>query len=203
MRVREAGERALLVELDDLTTVHAVAAALRAAAPAGLREVVPAYRSVLVAMDDPGSLDGVRRLLGEVGVRGVAPGPARTVELPVVYDGPDLAEVAQRTGLPADEVVRRHTAVDYAVAFLGFAPGFPYLVGLDPALHVPRRATPRTRVPAGSVGLAGEQTGVYPQATPGGWQLIGRTEAVLFDPARTPPALLSAGDRLRFVAVPP
>ncbi len=96
--------------------------------------------------------------------------------------------------------MRRHTAVDYLVAFLGFTPGFPYLVGLDPALHVPRRATPRTRVPAGSVGLAGSQTGVYPTASPGGWQLIGRTEAVLFDPDRDPPALLAPGDRLRFVA---
>jgi KipI family sensor histidine kinase inhibitor len=108
--------------------------------------------------------------------------------------------VCRLTGLDRDEVVARHTAVDLVVAFLGFTPGFPYLVGLDPALHVPRRPTPRTRVPAGAVGLAGAQTGVYPRSSPGGWQLIGRTTAVLFDPGREPPALLAPGDRVRFVA---
>jgi KipI family sensor histidine kinase inhibitor len=120
------------------------------------------------------------------------------VEIPVRYDGEDLDEVAHLTGLDAGEVVRRHTAPEYTVAFLGFSPGFPYLVGLDPALEVPRRDTPRTSIPAGSVGLAGTQTGIYPSASPGGWRLIGRTEVTLFDPARDPPALLAPGGRLRF-----
>ena len=117
----------------------------------------------------------------------------------MVYDGEDLPEVCRLTGLSREQVVRRHAAPDYVVAFLGFIPGFPYLVGLDQALHVPRRPTPRTAVPAGSVGLAGSQTGVYPRTTPGGWQLLGHTDVVLFDPHREPPALLAPGDRLRFV----
>jgi KipI family sensor histidine kinase inhibitor len=120
------------------------------------------------------------------------------VEVPVRYDGEDLPEVARLTGLEPEEVVRRHTAPLYTVAFLGFSPGFPYLVGLDPALAVPRRDSPRTSIPAGSVGLAGDQTGIYPTASPGGWRLIGRTEVILFDPGRDPPALLGPGDRLRF-----
>ncbi len=109
-------------------------------------------------------------------------------------------EIAQLTGLGVDEVIRRHQRAEYVVAFVGFAPGFGYLVGGDPALRVPRRSTPRTRVPAGSVALAGEFTGVYPREGPGGWQLIGRTEAVLWDLDRQPPALLAPGTRVRFVA---
>ena len=198
-----AGERALLVEVEDLDQVHRLAAAVRAAAPPGVRDVVPAFRTVLVTVDHPDRLAAVRDLLGSLTPGALPPAAGRLVELPVVYDGEDLEEVARLTGLTPEQVVQRHTAVEYEVAFLGFAPGFPYLVGLDPALHVPRRATPRTRVPAGAVGLAGAQTGVYPQATPGGWQLVGRTDAVLFDAARTPPALLAAGDRLRFRAVVP
>jgi KipI family sensor histidine kinase inhibitor len=195
VRVRPAGPLGLLVEVDDLVTVHRVAAALRAVP--GVEEVVPGYRTVLVTVSAPWQLPAVDELVlpATEEVRG------RLVEVPVVYDGADLPEVARLTGLTEDEVVARHTAVEYLVAFLGFAPGFPYLVGLDPALHVPRRATPRTRVPAGSVGLAGAQTGIYPQPTPGGWQLLGRTDVVLFDADRDPPALLAAGDRLRFVPV--
>ncbi|WP_377323398.1 allophanate hydrolase subunit 1 [Pimelobacter simplex] len=120
----------------------------------------------------------------------------------VVYDGPDLAEVAGQTGLSEAEVVAAHTATPWRVAFGGFAPGFAYLVGGDPRLRVPRRAEPRTTVPAGSVGLAGEFSGVYPRASPGGWQLIGRTDVVLWDLDREPPALLAAGATVRFVAVP-
>jgi KipI family sensor histidine kinase inhibitor len=120
------------------------------------------------------------------------------VEIPVTYDGPDLAEVARLTGLPADEVVRRHAAAEYVVAFSGFAPGFGYLTGLPAELRVPRRDSPRTAVPAGSVAVAGEFTGVYPRRSPGGWQLLGRTDAVLWDPERDPPALLVPGTRVRF-----
>lgn len=125
----------------------------------------------------------------------------REVDIPVDYGGehgPDLEEVARLTGLTAGEVVSRHAGGDYVVFFLGFLPGFAYLGGLDPRLHVPRRATPRLSVPAGSVGIGGAQTGIYPLAVPGGWQLIGRTCEVLFDPTRTPPTLLAPGDRVRF-----
>jgi KipI family sensor histidine kinase inhibitor len=121
------------------------------------------------------------------------------VEIPVVYDGPDLADVARLTGLAADEVVAAHTGTPWRVAFSGFAPGFAYLVGGDPRLAVPRRERSRTSVPAGSVGLAGEYSGVYPRSSPGGWQLIGRTDAVLWDLDREPPALLRPGGEVRFV----
>ncbi|HEX8134376.1 MAG TPA: 5-oxoprolinase subunit PxpB [Actinomycetes bacterium] len=203
MRAHPAGDRALLVEVEDLATVHRLLAALRAADLPGVAELVPGYRTVLIQAD-PRRLD-LDRLAAELpgwrlpSAEAVAGG---TVEVPVRYDGEDLEEVARLTGLEVTEVVRRHTAPEYTVAFLGFSPGFPYLVGLDPALAVPRRDTPRTAIPAGSVGLAGDQTGIYPSASPGGWQLIGRTEAVLFDPDRDPPALLQPGGRLRFVAVP-
>lgn len=199
MRLRTAGECGVLAEVDDLTAVHALAAAVRAAGLPGVLDVVPGYRTVLVTTDEPARLMAVRDALPQLGLsRPPAADGGRRVEVPVVYDGADLAEVGRLTGLTEAEVVARHTAPLYLVAFLGFTPGFPYLVGLDPALHVPRRSTPRTVVPAGSVGLAGDQTGVYPRASPGGWQLLGRTEVVLFDPAREPPALLAPGDRLRF-----
>jgi KipI family sensor histidine kinase inhibitor len=123
------------------------------------------------------------------------------VEIPVVYDGPDLDEVARLTGLAEDEVVAAHTGTPWRIAFGGFAPGFAYLVDGDPRLHVPRRAEPRTSVPAGAVGLAGEFSGVYPRPSPGGWQLLGRTDAPLWDVDRDPPALLQPGGWVRFVAV--
>jgi KipI family sensor histidine kinase inhibitor len=112
--------------------------------------------------------------------------------------GPDLDAVAEHAGLSRDDVIARHAAAEYTVAMLGFAPGFPYLLGLDRALQVPRRPSPRTRVPAGSVAIGGAQTGIYPRELPGGWHLIGRTPLVLFDPAREPPCLLAPGDRVRF-----
>ena len=200
MRLRPAGERALLVEVEELETVHRLHAALRALDRPGVVELVCGYRTVLVVADPAraGALDELAAELPDLELPPadeVAGGP---VEIPVSYDGEDLPEVASLTGLEVEEVVRRHTAPEYTVAFLGFSPGFPYLVGLDPALEVPRRDTPRTSIPAGSVGLAGGQTGVYPTASPGGWQLIGRTEVTLFDPRRDPPALLAPGSRLRF-----
>lgn len=199
MRLRDAGERAVLVELQTLEEVHGLTSAVRQAAVPGVVDVVPAYRTVLVTVAAPSQLPRLRDALPQLlpAAPDMSP-PPRVVTLDVLYDGPDLDEVCARTGLTRQELVARHTAPDYLVAFLGFVPGFPYLVGLDPALHVPRRATARTSVPAGSVGLAGDQTGVYPRSTPGGWQLIGRTDAVLFDAARTPPSLLAPGDRLRF-----
>ena len=200
MKVRVAGERGLLVEVEDLEMVHRLHAALRGLDPPGVVELVPAYRTVLIVAD-PGQAEALDELADRLPGLELPPAEAvagETVEIPVRYDGEDLPEVAGLTGLEPEEVVRRHTAPEYTVAFLGFSPGFPYLVGLDPALEVPRRDTPRTSIPAGSVGLAGNQTGIYPTATPGGWQLIGRTEVTLFDPARDPPALLAPGTRLRF-----
>jgi 5-oxoprolinase (ATP-hydrolysing) subunit B len=120
------------------------------------------------------------------------------IDIPVYYDGPDLADVAAHTGLSIDDVVKRHTAAEYIVFFLGFQPGFAYLGGLDESLHTPRRAEPRLEVPAGAVGIGGAQTGIYPAVSPGGWQLIGRTELKLFDPSRHPPTLMQPGDRVRF-----
>ena len=200
MNLRPAGERALLIEVEELETVHRLHAALRQLDPPGVVELVPGYRTVLIVADREraGVLDELAAGLPGLELPPAGAVAGETVEIPVSYDGEDLAEVAGLTGLEADEVVRRHTAPEYTVAFLGFSPGFPYLVGLDPALEVPRRDTPRTSIPAGSVGLAGNQTGIYPTASPGGWQLIGRTEVTLFDPARDPPALLAPGTRLRF-----
>jgi KipI family sensor histidine kinase inhibitor len=125
----------------------------------------------------------------------------RIVDVPVIYDGPDLDEVAKLTRMRADEVVARHQAATYTVAFLGFSPGFAYLLGLDPALYVPRRSTPRPSVAAGSVAIAGELAGVYPRATPGGWRLLGRTRLAVWDLSRDPPALFAPGDHVRFRAV--
>lgn len=182
---------------------------VREASLPGVLEVVPAYAAVTVFFD-PGSGDAgaIREALERLATGpapldpGSSPDSSRPpIVIPVRYDGPDLAEVATRTGLTRDEVVRRHAAPIYEVYLLGFAPGFGYLGDLDPALVLPRRSTPRTRIPAGSVAIAGAQTAVYPLETPGGWNLIGRTETVMFDPARTPPALLAPGDRVRFEVV--
>jgi KipI family sensor histidine kinase inhibitor len=200
VKLRVAGERGLLVEVDDLETVHRLHAALRELDPPGVVELVPAYRTVLIVAD-PGQAEVLDELAARLPSLELPPAETvagETVEIPVSYHGEDLPEVADLTGLDAEEVVRRHTAPEYTVAFLGFSPGFPYLVGLDPALEVPRRDTPRTSIPAGSVGLAGNQTGIYPTTSPGGWQLIGRTSVTLFDPARDPPALLAPGSHVRF-----
>ena len=201
MRILPCGHSALLVELADLAEVMAALPVV--AALYGVVEAVPAARTILVRVL-PGHLDPVRERLGQVGVEGgAAAAPSGEVEVPVTYDGADLKEVARLTGLGVDEVVAAHTGTPWRVAFGGFAPGFAYLVGGDPRLVVPRRATPRTRVPAGSVALAGEFSGVYPTASPGGWRLIGRTDVALFDPAADPPALLTPGTLVRFRALPP
>jgi KipI family sensor histidine kinase inhibitor len=201
------GDDAVLVDLPDAATVARVGAALRAAPPPGVVDVVPAAVTVLIRGSARGRdswAPAVRRVAeGSSGLaRGAALGPdaPRLVEIPVVYDGDDLADVARLADLSADEVVERHVAGLYRVAFGGFMPGFAYLTGLDPALVVPRLATPRTRVPAGAVAIAGEYAAVYPRATPGGWRLLGRTGTVLFDPAHDErPALLAPGDEVRFV----
>ncbi|NNM48128.1 5-oxoprolinase subunit PxpB [Knoellia sp. DB2414S] len=170
----------------------------------GVVDVVPAARTLLVTTQSPEQVAPLTSRLEEVlsGVAGGEPGPAEgEVDVPVVYDGPDLAEVAAATGLTEAEVVAAHTGTPWRVAFGGFAPGFAYLVGGDDRLEVPRRATPRTSVPAGSVGLAGEFSGIYPRSSPGGWQLVGHTDLVLFDVDRDPPALLRPGWTVRFRAV--
>jgi KipI family sensor histidine kinase inhibitor len=203
LRVLPCGERAVLVELDDGDGALAMHASLRSAALAGVEELVPAARTVLVRFD-PGVV-GAEALAAAVTALPVGPVPADDgplVTVGVVYDGEDLAEVAARAGTTVEDVVARHQAATYRVAFVGFTPGFAYLVGGDPALRVPRLATPRPRVPAGSVAIADVYSAVYPTATPGGWRLLGRTDAPVWDPHRDPPALLAPGTRVRFRAVP-
>lgn len=168
-------------------------------------EVVPGMNNLTVLLDPeqanaPAFLPILRQLWQEASPDAACSG--RLVEIPVHYGGaagPDLTVVAQHCGLSPAEVVRRHAAPDYTVYFLGFQPGFAYLGGLDAALHTPRRAEPRLAVPAGSVGIGGAQTGIYPSATPGGWQLIGHTDLALFDPGNQPCTLLQPGDRVRFI----
>jgi KipI family sensor histidine kinase inhibitor len=199
-RLLPYGESAVLVELDDPAQVLGVAAA--AAGLEGVAEVVPAARTVLVVLDDPRSLAMVDAALRSLGTGVPAThADAGEVVLDVVYDGVDLADTAAELGLDVDRLVRAHSAADYVVAFCGFAPGFAYLSGLPNALHVPRLAEPRTHVPAGSVAIAGEFTGVYPRSSPGGWRLLGHTDADLWDLDRTPPALLVPGTRVRFRAM--
>ncbi len=200
MRVRTASDRALLVEVDDADA--AVRLTLAAASVSGITETVPGARTVLVRFDSlRTSVGPLRAALTELDLAAVAVTDAAEVRIPVVYDGEDLAEVAAALGVSEGEVVARHLAADWRVAFSGFAPGFAYLTGDDPLFDVPRRTSPRTRVPAGSVGLAGRYSGVYPRESPGGWQLIGRTDAVLWDLDRDPPALLTPGARMRFTQV--
>ena len=198
VRVLPCGDRALLTEVPDLETVAALHAALRRSPLPGQVDLVPAARTVLIVLDRPPSELDAARLRGLPLSDSEAGEEPRTVEVPVVFDGPDLAEVAERTGRSPAALIEALTGTQLTVAFGGFAPGFGYLSGLPDELSVPRRATPRTRVPAGSVGLAGPFAGVYPRASPGGWQLVGRTDAVLFDVDRNPPALLAPGTRVRF-----
>ncbi len=178
---------------------HALAAAVREASASEIEDLVPGARSLLVRLR-PGTEPSVEVLaaLGEARESTAAESRA-VVEISVRYDGPDLREVARESGLDEEEVVRRHAGTTYRVGFIGFSPGFAYLLGLPPELAVPRLETPRTRIPAGSVGIGGSYTGIYPRATPGGWRLIGSTDVELFDPEGDPPALLSPGDRVRFV----
>ena len=216
MDLSPLGDSALLLRLgdsiDDAThrRVRAVCARLEEGRLPALIECVPAYASVAVHYD-PSALGerayermatAVREALQ--GVREEELPEPRRVEIPVFYGGetgPDLEEVARRTGLDAEEVVSIHAGGGYRVYMVGFAPGFAYLGGLDERIAVPRRATPRPRVPASGVGIGGRQTGVYPSASPGGWQIIGRTPLRLFSPESDPPALLRVGDRVRFRAV--
>lgn len=216
--VEPLGDQALLLRFGDVVDVavnrrvHALAARLRATPVPWLVDCVPAYASLAVFFD--GAMIPGKDPIAVVGdwLSALADQPEshsgvtlpRLVEIPVCYGGdhgPDLDDVASACGLSAAQVVDRHSRPEYLVAMLGFSPGFPYLLGLDPGLAVPRLATPRVRVPAGSVGIGGNQTGVYPDEGPGGWRLIGRTPRRLFDARRDPPAQVLPGDRVRFVPI--
>ncbi|WP_375485339.1 allophanate hydrolase subunit 1 [uncultured Jatrophihabitans sp.] len=199
VRVLPYGESALLVEPDDAEGVLALAGAARQLA--GVTEVVPAARTVLLVLDPGVDVGEVRRRLLELVVGPAAHADRAEVVLDVVYDGPDLATTAAEVGLDPDGLVRAHISAAHTVAFCGFVPGFAYCRGLPERVQVPRLREPRTRVPAGSVAIAGEFSGVYPRASPGGWRLLGRTDAVLWDLGREPPALLSPGTPVRFRAV--
>ena len=227
VEVLPVGDEGLLLEVASLDDVLALDAALRRAVASGgpawrdVTDVVPAARTVLLLTREGADLAALARTVRQLAAAGGpvpatscdschgsggAPGPetagrSHEVEIEVRYDGPDLDDVARLTGLSRAEVVAAHTGMPWRVAFGGFAPGFAYLVGGDPRLVVPRRDHPRPAVPAGSVGLAGEFSGVYPRASPGGWRLLGTTALVLWDEHRDPPALLTPGTSVRFVDV--
>ena len=212
-RLLPAGDSALLIEfadeIDDSVNdrVHTLAHALHAQSCPEIRDLVPAYSSLLVCYDPRrASFAKMHALLQSAteSLQTYTPPEPRLVEIPTRYGGEfgsDLAFVAQHNGIPEAAVIRLHTSVVYRVYFVGFAPGFAYLGSVSEQIAAPRMETPRTRVPAGSIGIAGRQTGIYPMETPGGWRIIGRTALPLFDPDRDPPTLLRPGDRVRFVAM--
>ena len=198
--LRPAGERALLVELADNSAVHDLAAALEPLRGSELEEIVPGDRTLLLVW--PGAVPArgqVEELVAGTGTS-ARTGSGETVELEVRYDGVDLEETAEACGVTVEQFVERHSSAAYRVAFLGFAPGFAYLTGGDPGLEPPRRAEPRTRVPAGALAIAGPYSAVYPRESPGGWNLIGSCKERLFDPGSKRPALLTAGAGVRLVA---
>lgn len=211
-RVLPLGDTAFTVELGETVEqalnlrIHALDARLTAEQIPGIIECVPTYRSLLVRYDpmriDPAALKEKLLTLARLNTVSATDLSGRLMTVPVRYggaDGPDLEAVARHCGMSTEEVIRLHTEPIYQVAMLGFAPGFTYLLGLPTALATPRLATPRLRVPPGSVGIAGTQTGIYALGTPGGWRIIGRTSLQLFDPTRVDPFLIRAGDRVRFV----
>lgn len=221
LAIETLGDSALLLQFGEhidaelSAQVHAAARAIAALQLPGIVELVPAYASLAVVFDpavwqgeDALPAQRCRHVLERCFAASPVEEPTATplVEIPVCYggeSGPDLPEAAQRAGLTPEEFAARHASSEYRVAMLGFAPGFPYLLGLDPALQQPRRATPRVRVPVGSVAIGGAQTGIYPRELPGGWALIGRTPLGLFDQHLTPPNRLAPGMRVRFVAIGP
>lgn len=212
VRFLPCGDQAVTVEwgstIDEHINrqVHAFARKVEALSHPAITEVVPTYRSATVHYrPEVFSYEELNQLLLSLTQGGPEEGEELpVVEIPVCYGGeygPDLLEVAQHCSLTPEEVIARHTAPTYRIYMLGFTPGFPYLGGMDPSIAAPRRKEPRIHIPAGSVGIAGEQTGVYPIVSPGGWQLIGRTPLRLFDPQREQPILLSAGAGIRFVPI--
>ena len=208
VRFLPMGEAAWLVETDDIDAVLALEAALAPRVGAGegvwadVDDLVPASRTLLVVARPTTNLTDlaaeIRSAAATGATRDATSRTGTVTEIPVRYDGPDLDDVAAHTGLTRDEVVAAHTGTPWRVGFGGFAPGFAYLVGGDPRLVVPRRPEPRTQVPVGAVALAGEFSGIYPRESPGGWQLVGTTDVVLWDLERDPPALLAPGTTVRF-----
>ncbi|MFF0454529.1 5-oxoprolinase subunit B family protein [Nocardia africana] len=203
--VRPAGDRALLLEPADADQLPLLLDHLRRAPIEGVADLLPAARTVLLTLCpgiDPAAIESrVRALDLAPGIDSESSAAAETVTVPVRYDGPDLADAAELLGITPGQLVERHTAAQWRCAFIGFAPGFGYLHAPDTGLSVPRRSQARTVVPAGSVALAGGYSAVYPRSSPGGWQIIGRTDVVLWDVARPEPALLRAGTRVRFEVV--
>ena len=213
IKIKPMGDKALLVEMGEgidpqvNARINALAALLSQYAPTGLETVVPTYRALMVNYDPlvlaPDTLEKtIAGLLGELDQARATQG--KVVEIPVCYGGefgPDMETVMAASGLDMDEVIRRHTAPEYLIYMVGFTPGFPFLGGMDESLSTPRLENPRTLVPQGSVGIANGQTGIYPVASPGGWQLIGRTPLRLFAPERENPFLYQAGDRIRFTPI--
>ena len=213
LKFLNAGDAAVIAELGDSIDpatnlrVHALAQAIDGHRVAGVVDLVPTYRSLLVNYDPlrttrPALEREIATLAANLEEQPQQ--PPRVLEVPTVYGGefgPDLACVADYAGLPADEVVRIHSEPDYLIYMMGFTAGFPYLGGMSPTIAAPRLKTPRTRIPAGSVGIAQQQTGIYPAESPGGWQIIGRTPLRLFDPLRDPPVAVQAGEFIRFVPI--
>jgi KipI family sensor histidine kinase inhibitor len=202
MRILPAGPRALLVELDGQQDARRFYAEVQRRRRAGwqpsLQDVVPAARTVLLdGLDDPAR--AAPELAGWP-LPPVTAGSGPPAEIPTVYDGEDLGEIARVWNMTREEAVATHTGIDFEVAFCGFSPGFAYLAGLPEDLHVPRRPSPRALVPASAVALAGEYSGIYPRPSPGGWQLIGRSQVKVWDERRDPPTLLTPGMRVHFVA---
>lgn len=199
MRFLAAGGEAVLVELDDLDQTLALLDRLMESRPRGVHEMVPGARTLLVRYD-PVLTDrtALARAIGQLDLSAHAARQGKAIDLPMTYDGEDLGSIAEILGWSVDELVRRHMAATYTVAFTGFAPGFAYMISDDPDIDVPRRATPRLRVPAGTVALAGKFGGIYPTDSPGGWQLLGTTPLRMWDTHRDKPALLAPGDRVRF-----
>jgi KipI family sensor histidine kinase inhibitor len=202
------GERAVVLELEPPISLESQQRIWglnqRLQSYADVLEVIPGMNNITLILRDPqqSPLDAIERLQRWWEESEAQLPESRLVEIPVIYggeSGPDLSVVAEHAAMTPHQVVELHSSNDYVVFFIGFQPGFPYLGGLDPRLHIPRRAEPRVAVPAGSVGIGGSQTGVYPLASPGGWQLIGQTRTALFDPLQQPPTLLRPGDRVRFV----
>lgn len=202
------GERAVVLELEPPVSLESQqriwGLSQRLQSSESVLEVIPGMNNITLILRDPqqNALDAIERLQRWWEESDAQLPESREVAIPVIYGGeagPDLAVVAEQARLTPGQVVELHSSSEYVVFFIGFQPGFPYLGGLDPRLHTPRRAEPRISVPAGSVGIGGSQTGVYPLVSPGGWQLIGQTRTALFDPHRQPPVLLRPGDRVRFV----
>lgn len=202
------GERAVVLELEPPVSLRSQQRiwqlTARLTGRPEVTEIVPGMNNITVMLSEPQStaLDAIEWLQLWWEKSEALEVDTRQMEIPVVYGGaagPDLAEVARHSGLSPQQVVEIHASAAYVVYFIGFQPGFPYLGGLDGRLHTPRRAEPRVAVPAGSVGIGGSQTGIYPFSAPGGWQLIGRTDLNLFNPQHTPPAYLRPGDSVRFV----